>query len=139
VFLLAGLIPLGIAMDQSGAAAYIADHLFLLLEGTPVPVILAATALLAALFSLFMSNTAAIVLFVPLIIPIGIKTGIDPRPLTLLAAVSTSNSFILPTHQVNALFMTPGGYRNRDYLKAGGAMTLIFLIVAVGIMKLFYF
>jgi di/tricarboxylate transporter len=110
-----------------------------LLEGTPVLVIMTATALLATLFSLFMSNTAAIVLLVPLIIQLGIKTGIDPRPLTLLAAVSTSNSFILPTHQVNALFMTPGGYHNRDYLKAGGIMTLVFLVVAVGIMKIFYF
>jgi di/tricarboxylate transporter len=138
VFLLAGLIPLGIAMDRSGAAAYVADGLFHLLEGTPVLIILAATAVLSTLFSLFMSNVAATVLLVPLVIIMGTKTGIDPRPLALLVAVSTSNSFILPTHQVNALFMAPGGYRNRDYLRAGSVMTLLFLAVAVGVMSLFY-
>ncbi len=138
VFLLAGLIPLGIAMDRSGAAAYIADGLFHLLDGTPALIILAATAVLATLFSLFMSNVAATVLLVPLVIIMGTKTGIDPRPLALLVAVSTSNSFILPTHQVNALLMAPGGYRNRDYIKAGSVMTLLFLVVAVGIMSLFY-
>ena len=138
VFLLAGLIPLGIAMDRSGAAAYLADGLFQLLRGAPVPIIVSATAVLATLFSLFMSNVAATVLLVPLVIVMGAKAGIDPRPLALLVAVSASNSFILPTHQVNALLMAPGGYRNRDYLKAGGIMTLLFLVIAVGIVSLFY-
>jgi di/tricarboxylate transporter len=58
--------------------------------------------------------------------------------LALLVAVCASNSFVLPTHQVNALLMSPGGYRNRDYIKAGGIMTLIFLIVAVAVVGLFY-
>jgi len=138
VFLLAGLIPLGIAMDQSGAAALVADGIFRILEGAPAVVILAATALLATAFSLFMSNVAATVVLVPLIVIVAARTGIDPRPLALLVAVCASNSFVLPTHQVNALLMSPGGYRNRDYLKAGGIMTLIFLIVAVVVTRLFY-
>jgi len=138
VFLLAGLIPLGIAMDQSGAAAFLADGIFQVLEGAPALVILAATALLATVFSLFMSNVAATVVLVPLIVIVGTRTGIDPRPLALLVAVCASNSFVLPTHQVNALLMSPGGYRNRDYIKAGGIMTLIFLVVAVAVVGLFY-
>ncbi|MBN2199732.1 MAG: anion permease [Candidatus Aminicenantes bacterium] len=138
VFLLAGLIPLGIAMDQSGAAAFIAEGLFRALEGTPVLVLMAVVALLSTILSLFMSNVAATVLLVPLIVLLAGKTGLDPRPLTLLAAVCASNSFILPTHQVNALLMTPGGYRNRDFLRAGGLMTLLFLLVAVGMVKVFY-
>jgi di/tricarboxylate transporter len=54
----------------------------------------------------------------------------------LLVAVSAANSFVLPTHQVNAMLKTPGGYRNADYLKSGGVMTLVFLAVVVPI---FYF
>ena len=138
VFLLAGLIPLGIAMDQSGTAAFVADGIFHVLEGAPALVLLTATALLATVFSLFMSNVAATVVLVPLIVIVGARTGIDPRPLALLVAVCASNSFVLPTHQVNALLMSPGGYRNRDYIKAGGIMTLIFIIVAVAVVGLFY-
>ncbi|MHB1331045.1 MAG: hypothetical protein ACYCY1_00490 [Sulfuriferula sp.] len=55
-----------------------------------------------------------------------------------LGGVSASNSFLLPTHQVNALLMGPGGYRNADYMRAGGGMTLLFLIIAVGYIYLFH-
>jgi di/tricarboxylate transporter len=68
---------------------------------------------------------------VPLAMGLAPATGIDPRALALLVAVAASNSFLLPTHQVNALLMAPGGYRNADYLRAGAGMTLIFLVVAV--------
>jgi di/tricarboxylate transporter len=99
--------------------------------GSPLLVLL-AVAVLTTLFSLFLSNVAATVLLVPLALVIGRQTGIDPRALALLVAVAASNSFALPTHQVNALFMAPGGYRGRDYLVAGGVMTLIFLVIAAG-------
>ena len=64
--------------------------------------------------------------------------GLDPRPLALLAAVCAANSFILPTHQVNALLMSSGGYRNADYIKAGSGMTLLFLLVTGTVFYLFY-
>ena len=138
VFLLAGLIPLGIAMDKSGAAAALAGGLAEHLANAPAILILAAVATLATLFSLFMSNVAATVLLVPLVMLMGSQTGIDPRGLALLVAVNASNSFILPTHQVNALLMGPGGYRNKDYLRSGGIMTLLFLVVSVLLVSLFY-
>jgi di/tricarboxylate transporter len=59
------------------------------------------------------------------------QSGVDPRGMALLVAVCASNSFLLPTHQVNALLMSPGGYRTRDYLKAGAPMTVIFMVIAV--------
>jgi len=93
---------------------------------------------LATLFSLFMSNVAATVLLVPLAIAVAGIAGVHARPLALLVAICASNSFILPTHQVNALLMGPGGYRNADYLKVGGLMTLLFLFVAVCITYLWY-
>jgi di/tricarboxylate transporter len=131
VFLLAGLIPLGTAMDKSGAAAYLAHGITTLLAGSSPLMLMAAVGLLATLFSLFMSNVAATVLLVPLVMVIGQDAGVDGRGLGLLVAVCASNSFVLPTHQVNALFMSPGGYRNVDYLRAGGGMTVLFPGIAV--------
>ena len=85
-----------------------------------------------------MSNVASTVILAPLVISMARIAGVDPRPLVLLVAVSAANSFILPTHQVNAMLKTPGGYRNADYLKAGGWMTLIFLLVVVPMFYFFY-
>ena len=138
VFLLAGLIPLGTAMDKSGAAAFVANGLTSLLAGSPTVVLMLAVGLLATLFSLFMSNVAATVLLAPLVIVVGNEAGVDGRALALLVAVCASNSFVLPTHQVNALFMSPGGYGNADYIRAGGIMSLLFLALAVGTVWLLF-
>jgi di/tricarboxylate transporter len=138
VFLLAGLIPLGTAMDKSGAAAFVANGLTTLLAGSPTLVLMLAIGLLATLFSLFMSNVAATVLLAPLAMIVGAEAGIDGRALALLVAVCVSNSFLLPTHQVNALFMSPGGYRNADYIRAGGLMSVLFLAIAVGTVWLLF-
>jgi di/tricarboxylate transporter len=97
-----------------------------------------AIGLLATLFSLFMSNVAATVLLAPLAMIVGAEAGVDGRALALLVAVCVSNSFLLPTHQVNALFMSPGGYRNADYIRAGGIMSLLFLAIAVGTVWLLF-
>ena len=138
VFLLAGLIPLGTAMDKSGAAGFVANGLTSLLAGSPIIVLMLAVGLLATLFSLFMSNVAATVILVPLVMILGEEAGVDGRALALLVAVCASNSFILPTHQVNALFMSPGGYRNADYIRAGGLMSILFLVLAVGAVWLLF-
>ncbi|TDO83311.1 TrkA family protein [Halanaerobium saccharolyticum] len=138
VFLLSGLIPLGIAMENTGAAHYLADLIISPLENGPVFLILLAVSLLASIFTLFMSNVAATVVLVPLVMIIGNQLGIAPRGLALLAAVSASNSFILPTHQVNAFFMSAGDYKSSDYLKAGGFLSLIYIFIASLMIYLFY-
>lgn len=138
VFLIAGLIPLGSAMEKTGAAALISNHVTAMLEGGHVLLIMFAVALLTTLFSLFMSNVAATVFLVPLVIGIARSAGIEPAPMALLVAICTSNSFILPTHQVNAFLMVPGGYHTRDYLKTGGIMTILFLVVSVFAVYLVY-
>ncbi|BAU48642.1 potassium transporter TrkA [Sulfurifustis variabilis] len=138
VFLLAGLIPLGIAVEQSGTAAWIAHNILMLLGEVPQWVLLTVVVVLATAFSLVMSNVGATVLLVPLAIKIALGAGFDPRLFALAVGLATSNSFILPTHQVNALIMGAGGYRNRDFLRAGGIMTLIFIVVVVTMLSLFY-
>ena len=131
IILIAGLIPLGIALEKSGAAAVLSDSLIEVLAGSHPLIIMCAVAVLATVLSLIISNVAATVLLVPLVMLIGAGTGTDPRALALLVAVCASNSFILPTHQVNALLMGPGGYSPKDYLKAGSIMTVIFIAIAV--------
>jgi len=138
VFLLAGLIPLGVAMQKTGAAAFLAEHVMSLVQGGHPVLILLTVAVLSTLFSLFMSNVGAIVVLAPLVMSMAQIGGLDPRPLALMAAVCAANSFILPTHQVNAFLMSSGGYRNADYFKAGGGMTLLFLVVVVPVFYFFY-
>ena len=138
VFLIAGLIPLGIAMDKSGTALFLADKLVNVIQGQHPVLILSVVGVLTTLFSLFMSNVAATVLLVPLVLKMQNIGGIDPTALALLVGVTAANSFILPTHQVNAFLMTPGGYQNKDYLKAGSGITIIFLILTVLVFYFFY-
>lgn len=131
VFLLVGLIPLGVAMQNTGTAAFLAEGVMRVIDGSSLLVLLFTVSAIATVFSLVMSNVGAVVVLAPLVVSIGQLAGVDPRPLVLLAAVSAGNSFILPTHQVNALLMTAGGYRTSDYFRAGGGMTIVFLVVAV--------
>lgn len=138
VFLLAGLIPLGVAMQKTGTATFLAENVMSLIQGAHPIFLVITVAVLSTIFSLFMSNVGAIVVLAPLVIGMATIGGLDPRPLALMAAVCAANSFVLPTHQVNALLMSAGGYRNADYFKAGGGMTLIFLVVAVTVFYFFY-
>jgi di/tricarboxylate transporter len=131
VFLLVGLIPLGTAMQNSGTAQFLAENVMSLIEGSSLLVLLFTVAILSTGFSLVMSNVGAVVVLAPLVVGIGTIAGVDPRPLVLLAAVNAGNSFVLPTHQVNALMMSAGGYKTKDYFKAGGGMTIVFLLVSV--------
>ncbi len=138
VFLLAGLIPLGMAFEKTGTAAFIAKYVLGLL-GQPSPIVLlAAVGVMTSFFTLVVSNVGATVLLVPLCMNMAVMAGGDPRMAALVVGLSASNTFVLPTHQVNALIMRPGGYRTVDYAKAGVIMTGIFLVVELAILYFFY-
>jgi di/tricarboxylate transporter len=143
VFLLASLIPLGDAVQDSGTAAWIAQEVMRILGDVPGWVLQAAIAVLATFFSLVMSNVGAAVLLVPLAIGIattaqGAGIDVDPRVFALTVGIAASNSFILPTHQCNALVMGPGGYSVKDFIKAGGVMTVLFLVVALVMLNIIF-
>ena len=138
VFLLASLIPLGMAVETSGTATWIADETLRVLGDLPIWGIQAAVAVLATFFTLVMSNVGATVLLVPLAVNIALGAGANPAVFALTVAIATSNSFLIPTHQVNALIMGPGGYRVADYLRAGGIMTVLFLVVSLTVLNLLY-
>lgn len=138
VFLLASLIPLGLAVETSGTAKWIAEQVLLVVGGAPSWVIQNAVAVLATFFTLVMSNVGATVLLVPLAVNIAIGVGANPAVFALTVAIATSNSFLIPTHQVNALIMGPAGYRVPDFMKAGGIMTVLFLVVMMIMMSLVF-
>ncbi len=136
VFLLASLIPLGQAVQGSGTAQWITYQVLSVMGTVPSVVLQIVIALLATVFTLVMSNVGATVLLVPLAVNMALATGADPAMFALTVAIATSNSFLIPTHQVNALIMGPGGYRVVDFVKAGGLMTVLFLVVSIGAMNL---
>ncbi len=132
VFLLAGLIPLGIAFENTGAAGFLATGLTRLLHDflNPVTLFLLVGALTSG-FTLFVSNIGATVLMIPLAMNMAVQCQADPKMAAMLVAIAASNTFVLPTHQVNALIMRPGGYRVKDYVRAGSGMTLIYMGVVM--------
>ena len=138
VFLLAGLLPLGLAVETTGTAAWIAQETLRLLGDVPLWVLQGALAVLATGFTLLMSNVGATVLLVPLAINIAIGAGANPAVFALTVALAASNSFLIPTHQVNALIMGPGGYRVTDFMRAGGVMTVLFLVILIPMVNLVF-
>ena len=138
VFLLASLIPLGLAVESTGTAKWIAEQTLSVVGDMPIWVIQTAVAILSTVFTLVMSNVGATVLLVPLAVNIAIGAGADPALFALTVALATSNSFLIPTHQVNALIMGPGGYRVADFLRAGGIMTILFLLVLMVMMSIVF-
>ena len=138
VFLLSGLIPLGTAFEKTGAAAYIAETVLSTL-GTPAPLVLMLViSVLTAFFSLVASNVGAAVLMIPLAMNMAVAAGTNPVIAAMVVGISASNTFILPTHQVNALIMRPGGYRTKDYMKAGFGATIIYTGILITCISLFY-
>ena len=138
IFLISGLIPIGIAMEQSGTAAFIAQNMVALIQNLHPFLILLVIGALTTTFSLFMSNVAATVLLVPLVLEIAGIGGLSSQALVLQVGVCAANSFVIPTHHVNALLMTPGGYRVSDYLRAGSVLSAIFLVVSTAMIYVLF-
>jgi len=138
VFLVASLIPIGLAMELTNTAAWIAQQAMVLLGGMPDIAVQIVIAVLATAFTLVMSNVGATTILVPIAISIALATGANPTMYALIVALSTSNAFILPTHQVNALIIGPGGYKVADFVRAGSGMSVIFLVVMLTMVNLVF-
>jgi di/tricarboxylate transporter len=129
VFLIAGMLPLGTAMEHTGAARWLAEGLVGLVGALGPLVVLGAIYVLASLITQPMSNAAATVLLVPVAIDIALSMDADPRPFVLATVIGASTSFLTPVgHQANVLVMGPGGYRFGDYLRAGGPLSIVLLV-----------
>lgn len=138
VFLLASLIPLGVAVQITGTAQWLAQGMLTLMQGAPSALMLLAVAVLTTVFTLFLSNVGATVLMVPLAINIALASGANPAVFALAVGLAASNSFLIPTHQVNALIMGPGAYRSVDFARVGGGMTIVFLVLMLLVLTFCY-
>ncbi|MCF8129096.1 MAG: SLC13 family permease [Deltaproteobacteria bacterium] len=139
IFLLGGLIPLGMAVTQTGTAQWIAKGIIIGLGDFMSPLLLLIIlAVVSCAFTLVISNVGACALLVPLGVSMAHQIGMDARVAVIVVGLGVSNSFILPTHQVNALYMGPGGYRTRDYIKIGGVLSLIYIAILVAMTDILY-
>jgi len=139
VFLVAGMLPLGLAMTQSGAAAALADRLLTVLGPAGPLAVLAGLFVLTTLLAQTMHGAAVATVVAPIAIRAAQQIGADPRSLAMGVALATSIAFLTPLgHPVNVLVMGPGGYRFRDYFKVGLPLTLLLLAVIIGLLPVFW-
>ncbi len=140
IFLIAGMIPLAQAMQQTGAAAYLSGRLLAWLgPGAPAWAVAAVFLLITVALAQVVSGQAAALILAPLAIAAAERYHLDPRGLAMAVAVPASLGFLLPTaHPVNLLVMGPAAYRPRDYLRVGLPLTLLLIPVILGTLALFW-
>jgi di/tricarboxylate transporter len=139
IFLIAGMLPLGIAIEKSGLAAYLFNVLITYLGSISPLALLMGMVILSILFTQIMHGAAVAVIMVPIAIHIAQRLGIDPRSLAMGVTLATSMAFLTPLgHPVNVLVMGPGGYKFRDYLKVGLPLTGILLVIILLLLPVFW-
>ncbi|WCE05004.1 SLC13 family permease [Pseudoxanthomonas sp. JBR18] len=139
VFLMAGLIPLGWAMDSSGAAAWVAGHTVEQLpDGLPIWVLEIAIALLTTAFSLVISHVGATIVMVPMAINLALAAGGNPTAFALITALSASNNLMTASNPVISMITGPANYNARQMWRVGGPMSLIYTAVVVGMVNLMF-
>jgi di/tricarboxylate transporter len=139
VFLVAGMLPLGMAMEATGTAQYLAN-IMLGAAGDLGPLaLLAGVYLLAALITQAMSNAAAMVLVVPIAVDTALGMGANHITFTMAVVIGAATSFLSPVgHKANVLVFGPGGYRFFDYARVGALLTVILLTVSMVFLPLFW-
>ena len=138
VFIMACLIPLGWAMDTTGAAAWVAQQVLERLGDQPVWAWQAALALLATGFALVITNVGATVLMVPMAINVALAVGGNPTEFALIVALSASNNFISVSNPVLSMVSGPAGYRGVDLLKIGAPITVLYISVVLVVVNLMF-
>lgn len=134
IFLLAGVIPLGIAMTKSGAAAYLADGLADLAAGLPPYWIVFSIYLVTTLLTEIVSNNASVAILVPVAVGVASLSGLDPLPLALAVMFAASTSFMTPVgYQTNTMVYGTGIYRFSDFFRVGAPLNLLLAFVTSGL------
>lgn len=128
VFLIASMLPLGVAMENTGTARFLADQIIQTVGSWGVIAVLVGIYIMTSLLTEVMSNAAATVLAVPIAIDAALELGVDPHTFVIAVVIAASTSFLMPVgHQVNVLVYGPGGYRFSDYTKVGVWLNIILL------------
>jgi di/tricarboxylate transporter len=137
IFLVAGMLPLGTAMIKTGAADLITHGLLSVLGGAGPLAVLAGLVALAILLTQAMNGAAVSAVVAPIALQTATRIGADPRSFAMAVALATSVAFLTPLGSpVSILVMGPGGYRFRDYLRAGLPLTILLFALIVGLLPL---
>jgi di/tricarboxylate transporter len=132
IFVMASLIPLGAAMDSTGAAAWLAQEIIAHTGHMPQWALQACIAILALLFSQVISHVGTAVMMVPMAINIALASGGNPSVYAILVALSVSNTFMIPGASPTLLVVAgPGGYKQRDFVRVGAGLTVLMLVVTL--------
>ncbi|PWW46920.1 SLC13 family permease [Melaminivora alkalimesophila] len=139
LLLMAGLLPLGTAFSNSGAAQFLVEHTLGLVGGYGPYVVLAVLYLMALLLGEMMSNAAAAVLLTPIAVSTARLLEADATPFLIAVTFSASTSFLTPVgYQTNTMVYSAGGYRFADFLKVGAPLNLIFWLAGVVFIPVFW-
>jgi di/tricarboxylate transporter len=129
IFLLAGVIPLGIALERTGGADLVADLIVGGSGSLPLLGVLGLMYLVTALLTNVISNNASVVLMIPVAFETALQVGGDPFAFVLAVTFAASTAFMTPVgYQTNLFVYGPGGYRFTDYLKVGTPLQLLFAV-----------
>jgi di/tricarboxylate transporter len=139
VFLVAGMLPMGVALTKTNAAGLIAHDVNGALAGYAPIVMLGGMVLFTMIFTQAINGAVAAAVIGPIAIKVAQQTGINPRSMVMGIAMACSMAFITPLgHAVNILVMSPGGYKFRDYVKVGLPMTLLLFVVVMIFLPIFW-
>ena len=132
VFLVGGMLSLGMAMENTGTAQFLADLLLGTMGAYGPLALLAGIYLLSALITQPMSNAAAVVLMVPIALDTALGLGVNHLTFTMAVVIGAATSFLTPVgHKANVLVFGPGGYRFFDYTRVGFLLTIALFIVSM--------
>lgn len=139
IFLIAGMLPLGTAMQETGAATYLANQMMELLgDAGPWPVIMGLY-ILTAMATMIIPTAALVVLMSPIVLSAMSDLGVRPETAMMAVAMAASASFTSPiSHPANILVMGPGGYRFVDYLKVGVPLTIVVFVTVMILLPIFW-
>jgi di/tricarboxylate transporter len=139
VFLIACMLPLGIALETSGTAQFLADRMVAIVGDWGGLAVLAGFFLMTNIASQFMPNPVVTVLMAPIAITAAADLSLSPHALMMGVAIAASASFMSPVgHPANVLVMGPGGYRFADFVKVGIPLTLVVLVVTLVVLPIFW-
>jgi di/tricarboxylate transporter len=139
VFLIAGMLPLGTALHETGAARLLAEGVVATTGPLGPNAVLLGLLLITFMATFVIPTAALVVLMAPIVLNAAADLGLSPYALMMGVALAASSSFTAPvSHPANLLVMGPGGYRFVDYIKVGGLLTLVVLVVILLVLPRFW-